>query len=89
MQVTVTVLDPDTYKNVNRHFEEVYQVNESAHFLAVVVTDDGKTVEHMIPLRDIVEVTTFHDEDLVGQIEKAKEQFEKERQLANSKLSLV
>lgn len=89
MQVTVTVLDPDTYKNTNRHFEDVYQVNESAHFLAVVVTTNGKTVEHMIPLRDIVEVTTFHDEDLVGKIEDALASFEKERALANSKLALV
>lgn len=89
MKVTVTVLDPDTYKNMNRHFDDVYQVNESAAFLAVVNTVDGKTVEHMIPLRDIVEVTTFHEEDLVKQIEEAKAQFEKERALQNSKLSLA
>lgn len=89
MQVTVTVTDPDTYARVNRHFDDVYQVNESAAYLTVVNTVDGKTVENMLPHRDIVEITTFHDEDLVAKIEEAKAQFEKERAIQNSGLALV
>lgn len=82
-----TIVDTSEGEEIVIH--NVYQVGESPEYVTIVSTHEGRTIETMVPHGRIDLVTTYHDEDVVTQVEAAKAEAAKREAIRNSGLSLA